>query len=176
MNKKLVCLLTTVALTVLSVVPVFASETDLNAEKALIANHLDGVTKAVSTLVTFDNNCGEAAKMSMHGIVDATNGNVKWSVSQEEENYIKYLQACVGNAIENERVKKQNVAALTDLVKVNPTFQSQLDAAIAECNKAVADRMAAEATVIDVKAQFAAFNAAFEAGRQALGTTDSDAR
>ncbi|MDO4187493.1 MAG: hypothetical protein Q4D29_00755 [Lachnospiraceae bacterium] len=176
MKKKIVLLLTTVALTVLSVMPVFASETAISAEKALIANHVGGVNSAISTLVTFDNNCGEAAKTSMHAMLNGFNGDIKWSVGQEEDNYIKYLQACVGNALETERIKKQNVGAMADVVKVNPTFQPQLDAAVVDYNKAVADRLAAEAAVIDAKAQFAALNASFIDNIKGISASDADAR
>ena len=176
MNKKIALLLTTVALTVLSVVPVFATEADINAEKVQLSNHMNGVSNSIITLVSFDNNCGEAAKNTMNQMVDGFEGDIKWSLTQEEDNYIKYLQARVGNALEIERIKKQNVGAMTDLVKINPGFQAQLDAAIAECNKAVADRMASEAAVVDAKAQFAALNNSFAVGIQEKTVSDPDAR
>lgn len=176
MKKKIALLLTTAALTVTSVMPVFATVTDLNAEKAIVANHVNGVTNAISTLVTYDNGCGEAEKNSMHALINGFDKDVMWSAGQEEDNYMKYLQACVGNAIEIERIKKQNVGAVADLVKVNPSLQPQLDAAIAEYNKAVADHQAAEAAVVNAKAQFDALNLSFAAGRAAIGAADKDAR
>ncbi len=176
MKKTVVALLTTVALSVMSIVPVFATETAIEAEKALVTNHVAGVSNAISTLVTYDNNCGEAAKVSMNALVDGFNGDIQYSVTQEEDNYIKYLKACVGNAIENERVKKQNIGAISDLVKVNATFQPQLDAAIAEYNQAVVDRMAAEVAVENAKAQFEALNLAVIVGNNAKYAGDSDAR
>lgn len=176
MKKRIALLLTTTLLIVVNVVPVFATEADLNAEKANIAKHMNGITNSITTLVSYDNNCGEAAKNSMNQMVDGFAGDIKWSITQEEANYINYLQARVGNALETERIKKQNVGAMNDLVKVNPGFQPQLDAAIAECNKAVADRMAAEAAVIDAKAQFDALNMSIISGVKTISTTDSDAR
>ena len=112
----------------------------------------------------------------MDQMVDGFAGSIKWSVTQEEENYIHYLQACVGNALETEKIKNQNVGSMRDLVKFNPGFQPQLDAAIAEYNKAVVDRIAAEAAVVDAKAQFEVLNASLVSGVQTLGASDSDAR
>ena len=176
MKKKLALLFTTVALTVTSVVPVFATVESLDAEKAIVANHMNGVTSAITTLVSFDNGCGEAEKTSMHALVNGFEKDVLWSAGQEEENYMKYLQARLGNAIEIERVKKQNIGAASDLVKVNPSLQPQLDAAIAEYNKAVADRQAAEAAIVNAKAQFDALNLAFVNANKDRATTDKDAR
>lgn len=176
MKKKIALLLITTLLTVTSVVPAFATVTDINAEKAIIANHMSGITNSIITLVSYDNNCGEAAKQSMDQLVDSFAGSVKWSITQEEANYLYYLQACVGNALETEKIKNQNVGSMQDLVKVNPGFQPQLDAAIAEYNKAVADRMAAEAAVVDAKAQFDALNAALVSGVQVRHTEDPDAK
>lgn len=176
MKKKIALLLTTTVLTVTSIVPAFATVTDINAEKTLIINHMNGITNSISTLVSYDNNCGEAAKKSMDELVDSFAGDVKWSINQEEANYINYLQACVGNALETEKIKNQNVGSMKDLVKVNPNFQPQLDAAIAECNKAVLDRIAAQEAVVDAKAQFEAFNNNLTAGVQAMGTEDPDAK
>lgn len=176
MKKKIVLFLTTAVLTVMNVVPAFATATDVNVEKMLITNHMKGITNSIITLVSYDNNCGEAAKNSMNQLVDGFAKDIKWSITQEEANYINYLQACVGNALETERIKKQNVGTMSDLVKVNPGFQPQLDAAIAEYNKAVVDRMAAEAAVVDAKAQFEALNASLVSGVMAINTTDPDAR
>ena len=176
MKKKIALLLTTTLITVTNVVPVFATVTDIDAEKTLIINHMNGITNSISTLVSYDDNCGEAAKKSMNQLVDSFAGDVKWSIKQEQANYIYYLQACVGNALETEKIKNQNVGSMKDLVKVNPGFQPQLDAAIAEYNNAVANRMEAEAAVSDAKAQFEAFNNSLRAGVQARHTEDPDAK
>lgn len=176
MKKNLVLLLTTVALTILSVMPVFASETAIEAEKTLITNHVNGVSSAISTLVTFDNSLSDAEKNSVHVMLDSFNGNIKWSVTQEEDNYIKYLQARVGNALEIERIKKQNIDAICEVCKVNATFKPQYEAAVADYNKAVADRMAAEAAVADAKAQFAALNGCIVGDIKTKNPGDTDAR
>lgn len=161
MKRSLKVLITTIVLTVLCVTPVFATESTLSAESAMLQNKMNGFSNDVSTLVTFDNNCGAADILSMHGMVDTGNADVVASNIREEQNYINYLKARVGNAIETERVKKQNIAAIADLCKVNATFEPQLAAAVAEYNQAVVDHALAVQAVADAEAYFAALNASF---------------
>ena len=175
MKRKISVLLLTVALAVATVTPVFATESNMAAEVKLINAQNDTLHNALTTLVNFDNACGQNDKLSMHLIVDTANGNVNSARITEEQNYITYLKAVVGNAIETERIKKGNVDALKDLVKVNPSYQAQLDAAIADYNKAVADHAAAEAAITAAQAEFDALNASIQAAKDAKAATDADA-
>ena len=175
MKKSIKILLTTIALAIACVSPVFATEKDLTAELKMINDGRQSLSNAISTLVTYDNNCGADAKNSIHHLVDLTQANVKSSSITERQNYINYLKAVVGNAIETERVKKANVNALTDLVKVNPSFQAQLDAAVAEYNKAVADHAAAEAAIAEAQKAFDANKDMNIAAKDAKAAADPDA-
>lgn len=147
--KKIKLLLTSLLLTVAFTTPVFATETTLPAELKLIEERDSIVGNALSTVVSYDNNCGAEAKLAIHSLVDIARGDLKSSQITEAANYINYLKALLSNKLETERIKKQNVAALTDLVKVNPTFQTQLDAAVVEYNNAVADRVAVENAIVE---------------------------
>lgn len=175
MKKSVKILLTTIALTVALVTPVFATESALSAESAMLEKKMAGFGNDISTLVTFDDNCGAGAIASMNQIVVNNRGDVVKSNIAEQQNYINYLNARVGNAIEIERVKLGNVNAMKDLCKVNPSFQPQLDAAIADYNKAVADHQAAVQAVADAKAYFASLNASFDAASLAKAATDAQA-
>lgn len=175
MKKSLKVLFTTIILLVAFVTPVFATESSLAAESAMLEKKMAGFGNDISTFVQFDNNCGAAAAASFDQIVDNNRKEVVKSNIAEQTNYINYLNARVGNAIEIERVKKANIAALTDLCKVNPTFQPQLDAAVAEYNKAVADHQAALKDVEDAKAYFAALNANFDSNALAKAGKDAQA-
>lgn len=175
MKRSLKVLLTTIILTVAVVTPVFATESTIKAESDMLSKKMAGFSGDITTLVTFDNNCGADAIASMHSLVNTGRSDVVKSNLAEQENYINYLKACVGNAVEIERIKKQNVGALTDIVKVNPTMQPQLDAAIAEYNKAVADHQAALKAVDDAKAYFAALNASFEKASLEKAAKDAQA-
>lgn len=175
MKKSVKILLTTIALTVALVTPVFATESALSAESAMLEKKMAGFGSDISTLVTFDDNCGAAAIASMNQIVVNNRGDVVKSNIAEQQNYINYLNARVGNAIEIERVKLGNVNAMKDLCKVNPSFQPQLDAAIADYNKAVADHQAAVQAVADAKAYFASLNARFDAASLAKAAADAQA-
>ena len=175
MKKSVKILLTTIALTVALVTPVFATESALSAESAMLEKKMARFGNDISTLVTFDDNCGAAAIASMNQIVVNNRGDVVKSNIAEQQNYINYLNARVGNAIEIERVKLGNVNAMKDLCKVNPSFQPQLDAAIADYNKAVADHQAAVQAVADAKAYFASLNASFDAASLAKAAADAQA-
>lgn len=175
MKKSLGLIITTIALTVLCVTPVFATESKIEAESAMLEEKMAGFSNAISSLVQFDNNCGEADVLSMHLLVDIGTNDVVKSNLAEQENYIKYLQARVGNAIEDERVAKQNVGALTDLVKVNPSFQPQLDAANAAYAKAVQEHQLALNAVDAAKAYFDALNLSFKNASLAKAAKDPQA-
>lgn len=175
MKKSIKVLLTTVALTVAMVTPVLATESALSAESAMLEKKMAGFGNDISTLVTYDNKCGAADVASMNAIVNTVRADVVKSNIAEQQNYITYLNACVGNAVETERVKKQNVDAMKDLVKVNPAFQPQFDAAVAEYNKAVADHQAALNAVTQAKAYFAALNQQFEANAMKKASADPQA-
>lgn len=175
MKKSFKAMVLAVVLSIACVTPVFATEPTLNAETAMLVNKMNGFSGDVSTLVNFDNNCGASDIASIHGIVDAVRSDVTKSNIAEEENYIKYLEAKVGNALETERVKQQNVAALKEVCKVNPSFQAQVNAAVAEYNKAVADRQAAVKAVADAKAHFAALNQKFVDEAMAKAAKDAQA-
>lgn len=174
MKKSVRLLLATVVLTVACVSPIFATETTLPAEKNLITQNDANVRKAVSTLVKFDENCGSEAKLAMHTIVDTAQSDVVKSRISEQQNFIVYLNNVVANDLEAERIKKGNVAALTDVVKVNPGFQPQLDAAIAEYNNAVAKRMADQAAIGTAQAELNALHIQLLSEVSAIGLTDAD--
>lgn len=175
MKKALALLLTTVALTVAFITPVLATEQTLTAESAMLTNKMIGLGKDLSTLVKFDDNCGAAAIASMDLLVDTGRADTVKSNIAEQQNYIAYLNARVGNAIETERVKKGNVNALTDLCKSNPSFQPQLDAAIADYNKAVADRQAAVQAIAEAQAYFANLNKTFNNIALSIAAKDAQA-
>lgn len=163
MKKSLGLMIATVALTVLCVTPVFATESNLDAEGQLLADKMIGYNNAVSTLAAYDANCGGSAAASMHALLANNGHDVFMSNSAECLNYIDYLNACLGNAIEAERVAKGNVGALTDLVKVNTSYKAQLDAAVIEYNNAIANTAAARVAIDNAKAYFNALNAQFAA-------------
>lgn len=175
MKKSLKLIVTTIILTIALVTPVLATEQALSAESAMLEKKVAGFGNDISTLVKFDDNCGASDIASIDAIVDAGIKNVYGSNLLEQENYIKYLEAKVGNAIENERVKKGNVNALSDLVKVNPAYQAQLDAAIVEYAKAVADHAAAVQDIANTKAYFAALNKSFGDAAVAKAAKDAQA-
>lgn len=175
MKKSIKLLVVTAVLTVAFATPVMATESTLSAESAMLTNKMNAFGNDVSTLVSFDNNCGQGDINSMHAIVDTVKSDVVKSNISEQQNYMNYLQAALGNALETERVKKQNVASLTDLVKVNTSFQAQLDAAVADYVKAVADRQAAEQAIADAKAYFLALNSQFDAASLAKAAKDAQA-
>lgn len=175
MKKSVKVLFTTFLLVVAFVTPVFATEADLSAEVKLLHDRSDVVAKAMSTTLQYDNNCGDAAKASFNTIVKYVRSDVKSSAITEQQNYIKYLQACVGNAIETERIKKGNVDALKDLVKVNPTFQPQLDAAIVEYNNAVAAHAAANNAIIEAQNVFLQYKDMIVTEVEGMAAADPDA-
>lgn len=166
--KLLKTLLATAALSVLFVTPVFATEGNLAAETNMLNTKMTGFKNDISTLVTFDLQCGAKDVAFMHGTVDQVTEDVIKSNIAEEQNYIAYLKARLGNAIETERIKKENVGSMTELVKVNKGFQPQLDAAIAEYNKAVAEHQAAIVAIDEANAYFAALNQTYRAKQEAL--------
>ena len=156
-------LIATLALSILMITPVFATEKDLTAEINAINKHVKSVEAAVGSYLKTDDGCGPAAKAD-HGLhADTVAKQVKALSAQEQANYINYLQAVVGNKLSDEAAAKQQVSSLTDIVKVNPGFQPQLDAAIVYYNNAVAARMDAEAAIGVAKAAFAAANAQTDA-------------
>lgn len=158
MKKTLKVLLTTVALTIACATPVFATETNIDSEMKYIENHAKEVGVQISSYLTTDDGCGAAAKVD-HGnhakVVDSQ--LEKWTAA-EEANYINYLQKVVVNKKETERIKQGNVNAMAEVVKVNPGFKPQLDAAVAEYNVALADRIAAENDIVVAQQRFTAFN------------------
>lgn len=164
----------TVALTVACASQVFATEPTLNAEINALKAGNDSLSNAVTTLVSFDNGCNPADIMSMHAIVNTAMSNYDKNVLSEKQNFINYLNQVVVNKKEIERVKKANIAAITDLVKVNPSFKTQLDAAVIEYNQAVADRIAAENDIEIAKNEFAALQAGINANREAKSVGDAD--
>ena len=176
MKKSLKAIVLAVVLTIACATPVFATEPTIAAETAMLTNKMNGFAGDVSTLVQFDNNCGAADVASINAIVSAVAADVTKSNLAEEENYIKYLEAKVGNALETERVKQQNVVAMKEVCKVNPSFQAQVNAAVAEYNKAVADRQAAVQAVADAKAHFAALNKSFHDAAMAKAAGDAQAK
>ena len=175
MKKSVKVLFTTIILMVAFVTPVFATESSLSAESAMLEKKMAGFAGDISTLAQFDNNCGAAAVASFDQIIDNNRKDVFKSNVAEQLNYINYLNARVGNAVEIERVKLGNVNAMKDLCKVNPTFQPQLDAAVVEYNKAVADHQAALQAVADAKAYFDALNASFDAAAYKKAGADAQA-
>lgn len=156
-------LIATVALSVLMVTPVFATESNMKAEINAINKHVNTVGAQVGSYLQTDDGCGAAAKADHVQHADIVKAQVQALTAQEQANYINYLQARVGNALKDEAAAKQMVASLTDVVKANPGFQPQLNDAIAFCNTKVAERMAAEAAITEAKAIFATQNAQLDA-------------
>lgn len=158
MKNVLKVLVTTIALTIACVTPVLATETDIDKEMQYINKHVEEVGVQISSYLTTDDGCGSAAKLD-HGthakVVDTQ--LLTW-VANEEANYINYLKQTVVNKKETERIKQQNVSAIAELVKVNPGFQAQYNAAVAEYNAALADRLATEASIDAAQQRFATFN------------------
>lgn len=175
MKKSMKVLFATVVLSIAFVTPVFATESALSAESAMLAGKVNGFENDLKTLVQYDNLCPASDIASMNDLADRISADVEKSNIAEENNYIAYLNAVVGNALETERVKKQNVAALTTVVNSNPTLRPQLEAAVAEYNKAVADRQAAEKAVVDAKAYFAQLNQKFVDEHIAKASADAQA-
>lgn len=175
MKKSIKVLLTTVILTVAMVSPVFATEANLNAEIQALKTGNASLSNAVTTLVTFDDKCNPADKQYIHQMVDAAMSNYDKSIATERQNYITYLNQVVGNKKEIVRIKKANIAAIQDLVKVNPSFQAQLDAAVAEYNQAVADCEAAQAYIAVAQGEFDALQAGINENRAAKSAGDADA-
>lgn len=174
MKKFSRVLLATLTLTLACVAPVFATEKNLSAEMNLLKEKDATISNALDTIVSFDNNCGSEAKSAIHTIVDIAASDSTKGMTEEQLNYIDYLKKVVVNLKETERIKKGNVAALTDLVKVNPSFQKELEAAVAEYNKAVADRVAGEQAIITAQDEFVKFNAALNDKKAAKGAKDAD--
>lgn len=174
MRKMTRYLLVTLVLTVACATPVFATEKNLSDEINMLHDRSVNVGNAMSTVLQFDNNCGPEAKIALHTLVDIARADLKSSSRTEIENYIKYLKAVVGNAIENERIKKSNIDALTDLVKVNPSFQTQLDEAVAEYNQAVAERVMAEAAIVEAQKAFDEYKISIINEVEARGNADPD--
>lgn len=159
MKRTIKLILATLALATLFVTPVFATETNLTSEMNYIDNHVKTVGGQITSYLTTDDGCGKAAKID-HGTHAITvDGQLFNWVFAEEVNYVKYLQGVVVNKQETERIKKGNIAALTDVVKYNAGFQPQLNAAIAEYNAAVLDRAAAEQAIPEAQQAFAVLNA-----------------
>lgn len=175
MKKSLGIILATVALSILCVVPVLATENNVNAETNLLKQKSQTFLNAMLTLTSFDNNADEVAKKAMGDIARIGKSDMIKGVEEEEANYLKYLQAVLGNAIEAERVAKQNVGAFTDLVKVNPGFQPQLDAAVAAYNNAVAEHQAALVAIDATKAYFDELDKVLDGNGKALQMADPDA-
>ena len=174
MRKSIKLFLSTSALVVALVTPVFATVEKLPDEVTMIQNGRTALSNDISTLVSFDNQCGPEGKIAMHTIVDISQSDAVRAALSEQENYINYLKAVVGNKIELERIKKGNVAALQDLVKCNASMQPQLNAAIVEYNQAVADLAAANAAIIEAQNTFAAYNNNVASTVSAKGDKDSD--
>lgn len=174
MKKFTRVLLATLTITLACAAPVFATEKNLSAEINLLKGKDATVSNALDTITSFDNNCGNEAKLAIHTIVDIADSDITKGMTEEQLNYIDYLKKVVVNLKETERIKKGNVAALTDLVKVNPSFQKELDAAVVEYNKAVADRVAGEQAIITAQEEFAKLNAALKDAKVAKGAKDAD--
>lgn len=167
-------LLASLTFTLVCLSPVFATEKNLSAEMNLLTNKYSTISNALSTITTFDNNCDAGAKVAIHSIQETSDAERAKGMTEEQLNYIDYLKKVVVAKKETERIKKENITALTDVVKVNPSFQAQLDNAIVEYNNAVADRMATEAAIITAQEEFAKLNAALKAETIEKGAKDAD--
>lgn len=174
MKKSIKALLLTVVLTIAVVTPVLANETNLDAEKRLITNYHAKFDKEINTIAQVDNNGGQKEKAAVHTIIDAAHTTVVNNTKYEEKSYINYLNNVVRNYIETERVMKERVDTLTNNVKACPALQPQLDAAIADYNKTVADHQAAIAAIGVAQGQFDVINANFELCRELKGANDPD--
>lgn len=118
------------AMTMLFSVPVSATEKDLNAEVAMINQHVATVEKQVDALTPKSAGFNDWTSLNVHRrtVMKQTIG---WAVA-EFDNYILYVQREEANAQELVRIKQQNIAAITELCKVNPEFNAQLVQANAE--------------------------------------------
>lgn len=118
------------AMTMLFSVPVSATEKTLDAEIAMITNHINEVEDQVDYLTPKQAGFSDWNALNAHRrtVMKQTLG---WAVA-EFDNYILYLQKEEANAAELVRVKEQNIAAINDLCKVNPSFAGQLAQANAE--------------------------------------------
>lgn len=163
MKLSVKTLLATVALTVLFVTPVFATETNIDKEMTYINNHVKEVGIQISSYLTTDDGCGPAAKLDHGTHATVVDGQILNWVADEEVNYIKYLQGVVVNKKETERIKKEILDNYVNLGSFNGQFAAMIPAATADYNAAVADRMATENEILVSMNTFANFNAQLNA-------------
>ena len=156
MSKLSKILVITVALTVLSAIPVMADEvtdpakviTEAQFDK-MIADHQQVVARqlnAVTSSMADKNAAAQHAATVMNQLQRYNRA--------EADNYINYLNKVVINLKETERIKKEVVDNYTNLSKVNPTYAAMVPQAMVDYNAAVAARMQAEANVAKAVADF----------------------
>ena len=147
---------------------------NLDEELRILTNHEAKFATEVSTIAQADNNGGQKEKAAVHLILDSAAKDVLNNAKFDQNAYITYLNNVVRNAIETERVAKERVDILTNNVKACPALQPQLDAAIADYNKAVADHQAAIAAIGVAQGQFDAWNTNFALKKDAKSVNDAD--
>lgn len=172
--KKSIRVLLTMALTVAFVTPVFATETNLTAETNNIVDMQTKFGKEISVIVECDNNGTQKEKAVVHQLVDDATKAVLYNSVTEEKSYITFLNKALDNAVELEKVAKGRVDLLTNTVKTCPALQPQLDAAIVDYNKAVENRIAAQAAIPAAKDQFTNVNMSFLQAKEAKAANDAD--
>lgn len=125
------------AMTILFSVPVLATEKTFEAEIAMINNHVAEVEKQVDALTPKESGFNDWNTLNAHRrkVMDQT---LSWAEA-EFDNYILFIQGEEALDKENVRIKMRNVGSLTDLCKVNPAFQPQLEQAKKEVSLAMAN-------------------------------------
>lgn len=146
------------AITVISAAPVMAAEiTDpatITTEAQLIATlaaHQDVVATQVKAITDSMADKGAAAQQAAMALNEVSRYN-----RAEADNYINYLNKAIINLKETERIKQEVVNNYTNLATVNPTYAAMIPQAMAEYNKAVADRQQWEANLAKAVADFSA--------------------
>lgn len=174
MKKSVRTIALVMALTVASVTPVFATESSLKAEVKNISDSQAAFDTTITQIVKADDNGGQKEKAFMYYLVDAATAASTFNAVTEENSYIAYTNKSLDNAVELEKVAKNRVDLLTNMVKGAPSLQPQLDAAVAEYNQRVAERQAAEAAIGVAKDTFNALNASFVQKKMEKAVNDPD--
>ena len=154
MKKAAKLVVTVTLLSIVMCIPVFASNPPSTEEKGqFLVKKSNAVAAAVDDLYKFAPDQASIAALKAHEAVVA--GQVDAFDKMSADNYVLYLKRVVVNKQETLRIKQQNVNAMADVVKVNPDFAPQLEAAKAELAAAQADVAQAQLDVINAQAHFA---------------------
>ena len=145
------------ALSVVFAVPAMAQEVTDPATITTEAQFISTLAAQQSTVETQLNSI--TSSMADKGAASRHAADVAAQVKNynraEANNYIDYLSKAIVNLKETERIKKEVVDNYTNLSAVNPSYAAMLPQAMADYNKAVADRQQWEANLAKAKADFA---------------------